>query len=125
MEEIQKPEQSPEESLKGKIRLLRLRYDLPSMISEFGISEQKILYAARQLPIGLKRTDVFNNDTFLPTFSLSHCLCALKKAPHLFTLKATKKLHQEIIASGGANSHLECLFIRYVRNTMFKRRHLQ
>lgn len=123
MEEINKKEQSPEDGIKGKIRLVKNTYDVPAIMALLSITEEQVLYAAKKLPKTWKRSAVFNNTTYVPSESVAYNVQQIKRYPHQHTAIEIADIHKSIIDAGGSCSHLECLLIRYARN-LYKRTRL-
>lgn len=124
MEEINKREQDPKDAVKGKIKLAHRLYDVPKLAVTLAVSEEKVLYAAKRLPKGWVRSKVFTNTTFTPSESLVFNVSRLKQKSLTLSQKDVTALHQEVLAAGGADSHLECLVIRYARH-FFKKSYLR
>lgn len=124
MERIEKPEQSPEDALKGKLKLLQHRYNLAQMVQLFGITEEKVLFSSKRLPKGVKRTEQFSNTTFVPNDQLLFNVNNLRTALFIFTVQDVLILHKDILKAGGGGSHLECLLIRYARH-LFKKTYVR
>lgn len=120
MEEIHKKEQSPDDAIKGKIKLLQRHYDIPALMALLSVSEERILYAAKKLPKGWKRSDVFTNTAYIPSESLTYNVRQIKRYPSRHTVIEIADIHKQIIAEGGSCSQVECLLIRYTRN-LFKK----
>lgn len=124
MEAPEKQEQSPDDALKGKIKLLNHQYHIDALQKLLGIDSKKVLYSAKKLPKGLQRKEVFSNATFVTPSSLAYQVGKLKHHPGQHTAEDAQRIHQKILAAGGANSHLECLLIRYARE-LFRKSYLR
>lgn len=120
MEKIEKREQSPEDAITGKIKLLQRRYDIAGLMALLGITEDQVFYSAKKLPNSWKRSTVFNNKEFIPSESMVHNVQKMKRGIFRYTAIEIAEIHTSIVAAGGSRSHLECLLIRYARN-FFKR----
>lgn len=116
MEKVEKPEQTPDDAINGKIKMLHRRYDIAALVALLGVTEKQVLYAAKKLPNTWKRSDVFSNTTFVPSASMMHNVHKLKQGISRYTAIEIADIHTSIVSAGGSQSHLECLLIRYTRN---------
>jgi hypothetical protein len=113
---FEKGPQSIEDIKKGKIALIRKKFDVPLMVKTLKIHEQKIYAASKEHGKLLGKKEFFNEEQSINP-RIVEILATLRTTKTALGDKQIRTLYIEFTTDNYKTSgtRSECLFIRYVR----------